>query len=105
MQESEHHGDRWFKDAFAQGERRASLDRIFQELQAATKAAGHPIGETGQFPDGAMTPDDKGQLRIAITAQHGKVILAFGQPVEWIGWTAAEARAVAKALGEWANKA
>ena len=43
MQESEHHGDRWFKDAFAQeqGERRASLDRIFQELRAATKAANY----------------------------------------------------------------
>jgi len=36
----------------------------------------------GGFTHGALTPDDAGELRYAVTASGGKVIVAFGTPVE-----------------------
>ena len=52
-----------------------------------------------------MTPDDEGELRLAVTTQAGKVILAFGKPIAWLGMSPREARQMADALNEWAAKA
>ena len=105
MQEAEHHGDRWFKDAAEQATRRERINDLTRLLTAASKAAGTPLGETGDFPLGAMTPDDEGQIRMGITAEHGKVIIAFGKPIAWIGLSPKEARNMARMLGECADRA
>ena len=97
MQEAEHHGDRWFKDAVEQSEARQNIEAILKELKTAAR-----LGETGSFPDRAMTPDDAGEIRFAVTAQAGKVVLAFGKPIEWIGLRPLEARQLADALNKWA---
>jgi hypothetical protein len=47
----------------------------------------------------------EGQLRFAVTASGGKVILAFGTPVEWIGMFPREADELADALNKWASEA
>lgn len=49
------------------------------ELKAAGK-----IGATGEFPDGKLRPDDEGELRVAIAASKGNVVIAFGKEVEWL---------------------
>lgn len=101
MQEAEHHGDRWFKEAAQQAEAAAAIER----LKVATKAVGTPLGETGKFTDGALTPDDAGELRFAVTTAGGKVILAFGEPIEWIGMPPRVARELADALNKYAGLA
>ncbi len=101
MQETKDHGDRWFKEA----EKQAKVSETIQAIKAATRALGAPLGETGRFTDGALTPDDEGELRFAVTASGGKVILAFGTPVEWIGMLPREAEELADALNKWATKA
>jgi hypothetical protein len=101
MQEDEYHGDRWFKEAAQQ----AKVVETIQALKAETRAQGTPLGETCRFTNGALTPDDEGELRFAVTASGGKVILAFGTPVEWIGMLPRQAQELASMLNEWASKA
>jgi hypothetical protein len=100
MQEDEHHGDRWFKEAVQQ----AKVAETIQAMKAETRAQGTPLGETGRFTHGALTPDDEGELRYAVTASGGKVIVAFGTPVEWIGMTPRMAHQLADALNKWASE-
>ena len=97
MQEDEHHGDRWFKEA-------AKVAETIQAMKAETRPQGTPLGETGRFTHGALTPDDEGELRYAVTASGGKVIPAFGTPVEWIGMTPRMAHRLADALNKWASE-
>jgi hypothetical protein len=101
MQGDEYHGDRWFKEAAQQ----ANVVETIQTLKAETRAQGTPLGETGRFTSGALTPDDEGELRFAVTASGGKVILAFGTPVEWIGMLPRQAQELAHMLDEWGSKA
>src|SRR5215813_724851 len=100
MQGDEHQGDRWFKEAMQQ----AKTAETIQAMKAETRAQGTPLGETGRFTHGALTPDDEGELRYAVTASGGKVILAFGTPVVWIGMTPRMAHQLADALNKWASE-
>lgn len=54
------------------------------------------IGPTGKFPQGHYTPDDEGELQIAIAvdSRNGKVVIQFGKPTAWIGMGPAEAKAL-----------
>ena len=45
MQEDEHHGDRWFKEAVQQ----AKVAETIQAMNAERRAQGTPLGETGRF--------------------------------------------------------
>ena len=101
MQGDEHQGDRWFKEA----EQQAKVVETIGAMKAETQAQNIPLGETGRFTHGALTPDDEGELRCAVTASGGKVILAFGTPVEWIGMTPRMAQQLADALNKWASEA
>ena len=101
MQVDEHDGDRWFKEAAQQ----AKVVETIQVMKAGARAQGTPLGETGRFTHSALTPDDEGELRFAVTASGGKVILAFSTPVEWIGMLPREAQELADARNKWAIKA
>ena len=63
------------------------------------------LGPTGQFPQGQLNDDDEGEIRIGITNTGGKVIIHFGKPTAWIGFTADQAIDIARALIENAAKA
>ena len=58
------------------------------------------LGATGEHPYGTMGPDDKGELRAALTAdhRHGVVRMEFGTLVKWVGLPAAHARHLAQLL-------
>ena len=100
MQEDEHDGDRWFKEEAQQ----AKVVETIQVMKAGTRAQGTPLGETGRFTPWRPDPDDEGELRFAVTASGGKVILAFSTPVEWIGMLPRMAHQLADALNKWASE-
>ncbi len=88
-----HHGQPE-KDAFA------SLQSIFGQQDATDEIQElrESLGATGSFPEGVLSEDDKGGLSIGLTATNGKVILAFGDPVEWVGFGPEQARGIAQSL-------
>ena len=63
----------------------------------------HNLGSTGNFPDGKLTENDEGEIAIGITEKDGRVIIAFGKPIEWIGFTAEEVKDLGKLLIQKAN--
>jgi hypothetical protein len=56
------------------------------------------LGATGRFPEGKLTPEDEGEIQIAIGHKDGKVVVDFGKPTVWIGFTPAQARDIADLL-------
>ena len=62
------------------------------------------IGATGEFPNGKINEDDQGQIKIGITTEDRKIIVAFGKPVEWIGFTRDEAISLCNSIMERAFK-
>ena len=58
--------DRWFREAAQQ----AKVVETIQAMKAGTRAQGTPLGETGRFTHGALTPDDEGELRFAAFASN-----------------------------------
>lgn len=63
------------------------------------------LGPTGQFPEGKLTQADEGEIKIGVTSYQGKVIIDFGSPVTWIGFTPELADQLAQSLLEKAAKA
>lgn len=56
------------------------------------------LGETGLFPDGKLTEKDEGEIKIAIGEMGGRVIMNFGKPITWIGFTKEQAKGIAESL-------
>jgi len=54
------------------------------------------LGASGEYPLGKLTPNDEGELKMAVGCEKGKVILAFGKDVTWIGFTPEQARDLAE---------
>ncbi len=102
MQEPEHHGDRWFKDAVEQAAAREGIEALRRAVRAET---GLDLGATRRFPEGALTPDDEGELRMAVATQGGKVVIAFGKAIEWLALPPRKARELATMLQQYADRA
>jgi hypothetical protein len=54
-----------------------------QMMEEISKFMG--LGETGKFPQGKLHPTDEGELKMAITTQDNRVLIAFGKPTAWVG--------------------
>jgi hypothetical protein len=65
---------------------------------------GTPVGATGEFPDGSMDNGDEGELRMAVFAKDGCVVIDFGKPTSWIGLAPDQAQEFAHTLLKWAEK-
>lgn len=78
-------------------------DGVFEKLRELTKE--EFFGATGEHPKGKLTPDDEGEIRFAVGAENGKVILNFGTPIAWVGMEPEQAIALASSLIDWARKA
>lgn len=65
----------------------------------------HKLGATGRFPDGKLNEHDEGEIAIGIAhdAQTGKIVMNFGQPTAWIGFTKDQARDIARVLNNLAT--
>ena len=64
----------------------------------------HHSKDDGQFPMGKLAPEDEGELRLSVGHANGKVIMDFGKPTGWIGFTAAQAREIASFLSAHADE-
>lgn len=64
------------------------------------------FGATGRHPYGSVGPDDEGELRLGMAADHahGIVRIVFGKPVGWLGLPTNEAREFARMLIEKADE-
>jgi len=90
-----HHGDRPY-DGPSFKELLDMQGSSFKELLDTSQE--QRLGPTGQFPDGKLTPQDEGEIRLAIGVKDGKVVFDLGKPVAWIGFTPKQAREVALSL-------
>jgi hypothetical protein len=74
-------------------ENRRGLDELMNRL-----AGGRGAGATGQFPRGQIHRTDEGELRLAVTVINNTVVLAFGKPVSWVGFSRVEAIELAELI-------
>jgi hypothetical protein len=102
-----HHGD----DVSKVG---GALKSLFDEMDAmdASEVAERlekdgvgRLGPTGDFPRGRLNPGDEGEIRVAIVADKGTVVLAFGAPIEWLGCSPEEAVEIADTIKRCADEA
>lgn len=89
-----HHGP---EDA---ARRREDASKAMQRLTDALE-----LGATQQHPEGMLTSDDEGEIKIAIGVHEGKVVINFGKPVSWIGFSPAQARALAESIRKASHRA
>lgn len=58
-----------------------------------------------KFPRGQLNPRDEGQTELALFVDKGTtIIMHFTKPIKWLGFSAADARAIGKRLIELADK-
>lgn len=50
------------------------------------------------FPEGKLTENDAGEIKIEIGSDQGKVVVNFGKPIAWLGLDPKQARALAESL-------
>lgn len=63
------------------------------------------LGSTGKFPEGKLVEHDEGEIQIAITHYKGKVVINFGKPVSFIGFTPEQAANIAQTILDHADAA
>lgn len=56
------------------------------------------LGATGRYPLGKVSPDDEGELNIAVFLIKGQVRIEFGKPVAWISMPASRAKDFAELI-------
>jgi hypothetical protein len=56
------------------------------------------LGPTGKFPLGKLTETDEGEILMGVAVHDQKVVLNFGTPVAWIGFTSDQAHSIADLL-------
>lgn len=58
------------------------------------------LGATGQFPEGKISPEDAGELRMAIGRDQDHVLVRFGTPVADLALPRAVALALATSIAQ-----
>lgn len=56
------------------------------------------LGATGKFPHGKLNKHDESELRIVIAIDNDWVIIDFGAPVTWLGFSKKEAEEFANLI-------
>lgn len=81
-----------FKKNMPDDQARRLNDIMAQQLKKSD------LGATGKFPDGKLTDSDEGEIRVAIALAEDRVVMNFGKPIEWIGFTKDQAKQIAISL-------
>lgn len=94
-----HHGD--------SSEIAKALKTIYgvDKLERKLDGEQEKLGATGRYPEGKLTGDDEGEIKMAIASAPGKVVLDFGKPVKWVGFNPGQARELGELLLHHAEKA
>jgi hypothetical protein len=95
-----HHGqDESMARRFMDEQKKALEEQVKQQTQEKMEQIEpEKLGATGNFPQGKLNPEDEGEIKVGVLVQDGKVILAFGKPIAWMGMDPPQARALAEAL-------
>lgn len=94
---SEHPFDGFYpQDEFKKQMREPQVNKINDLIADAMQTK--KLGATGQFPDGKLTNTDEGEIRVGIAQVDGRVVMNFGKPIEWIGFTKEQAKQIAESL-------
>ena len=56
------------------------------------------IGPTGNFQEGKLTKRDDGEIAFAVGQKDGKVMIEFGTPTAWIGFSPQQAISLGQLL-------
>lgn len=75
-----------------------SIDPSYLERMLVKEREHTKTGATGDHPRGKIVPHDEGGIRIAVGRKGDTVVIDFGTPVAWIGFSSDEARALAESL-------
>lgn len=83
-----------------------AISEAIQEIMRGAKAKDDDLklGATGRFPLGKITSSDEGEIKLAVGAKEGNVIIDFGTQVVWVGFTPTQARLIAESLIERADQ-
>lgn len=73
------------------------LDKLFESFNQM-KSPKSELGATGKFPMGKLVEHDEGEIKIGIKGYNDKVIIDFGKPTHWIGFSPEQAKQVAESL-------
>lgn len=77
----------------------ANKDFLAGEKEALLKQhLNDNLGATGKYPEGKLRDRDEGEIAFAVGAEQGKVVLNFGKPVAWIGFTPEQAMEIARLI-------
>lgn len=75
-----------------------SGNSLISELTQKQNTDQEKFGPTGKFPMGHLNADDEGEIRIGITSSNGKIVIDFGKPIHWIGFSPEQAKQIAETL-------
>lgn len=81
-----HHGDQPFFE-----QEPFDSDFMKQFIKQKEGNISDELGATGSFPNGKLNANDEGEIAIGITKSNGTVVIDFGKPVHWIGFTSVQA--------------
>lgn len=62
------------------------------------------LGATGEFPRGHLTKHDEGEIKLGVTVANNTVVLNFGKPTAWIGFSKLQAYEIAQTLMQHADR-
>ena len=81
--------DRYNDDCKEVPESRKRKERVGKQIEEFLKSE---IGPTGKHPEGKISKDDDGELRVGLSILDGNVVMKFGKSVAWIGLPPENAR-------------
>ncbi len=87
---NERFADQWKKSMPAD-----QADRIDAAIK---KSPMSDLGATNKFPDGKLNDTDEGEIMVGITSVEDRVVINFGKPVHWVGFTKEQAKQIAESL-------
>jgi hypothetical protein len=70
----------------------------FMNQEQFDKSLQDELGATGSYPNGKINKNDEGEIQIGITKSNDTVVIDFGKPVHWIGFTTAQAIGIGETL-------
>lgn len=62
------------------------------------------LGATGKFPEGKITPEDEGEIKLLIQIHKGNIMMNFGKKIQWIGFNPDQALQIADLLIKFARR-
>lgn len=81
-----------------------SLNEAYKKV-LAIQSDSLGLGPTGKFPEGKLAEHDEGEIKIAVSHHKGKVVIDFGGPVAFIGFTPDQAVDIADLITKHAKLA